>query len=46
MLYRVAECPLIKGCLGIEVIGRTVRTFRIVHYIVGVHCNSCGMFIK
>ena len=28
----------IHGLLSIEVSGRTVGTFRIVHYIVGVHC--------
>ena len=32
-LYGVAGCP---GCLSIEVNGRTVGTFGIVHYIVGV----------
>ena len=35
-LYGVARCPLFRGCLSIEVNGRTVRTFGIVHYIVGV----------
>ena len=30
-LYGVAGCPLFRGCLGIEVNGRTVGTFRIVH---------------
>ena len=28
----------IQGLLSIEVNGRTVGTFRIVHYIVSVHC--------
>ena len=35
-LYGVARCPLFRGCLSIEVNGRTVGTFRIVHYIVDV----------
>ena len=34
-LYGVARCPLFRGCLSIGVNGRTVRTFGIVHYIVG-----------
>ena len=38
LLYGVAGCPLFRGCLSIEVNERTVRTFRIVHYIVGVCC--------
>ena len=38
-LYGVAGCPLFRGCLSIEVNGRTVGTFRIVRYIVGV-CYS------
>ena len=37
-LYGVAGCPLFRGYLSIEVNGRTVGTFRIVHYIVGVCC--------
>ena len=41
-LYRVAECPLLRGCLSIEVNGKMVGTFRIVCCIVspllsGVH---------
>ena len=36
--YGVAGCPLLRGCLSIEVNGRTVRTFGIVRYIVGVRC--------
>ena len=32
-LYGVAGCPLFRGCLSIEVNGRTVRTFRFVRYI-------------
>ena len=43
-LYRVAWCPLCRGCLSIEVNGRTVGTFRIVRYIVGVRYS--GVFIK
>ena len=38
LLYGVARCPLFRGCLNIEVNGRTVGTFRIVRYIVGVRC--------
>ena len=38
LLYGVAGCPLLRGCLSIEVNGRTVRTFGIVRYIVGVRC--------
>ena len=37
-LCGVAGCPLFRGCLSIEVNGRTVVTFRIVCYIVGVRC--------
>ena len=37
-LYGVAGCPLLKGCLSIEVNGKTVGTFRIVRYIVVVRC--------
>ena len=32
-LYGVAECPLFRGVL---MYGETIRTFRIVRYIVGV----------
>ena len=32
LLKGVMECPLFKGCLNIEVNGRTVGTFRIVLY--------------
>ena len=32
----VAGCLLFRGCLSIEVNGRTVGTFRIVCYIAGV----------
>ena len=35
-LYGVARCPPFRGCLSIEVNGRTVGTFGIVCYIVGV----------
>ena len=31
-LYRVARCPLFRGCLSIEVNGRAVGTFRTVRY--------------
>ena len=37
-LYRVVGCPLFRGCLNIRLNGRTVGTFRMVCYIVGVHC--------
>ena len=30
-LYRVAGCPLFRGCLSVEVNGRTVGTFSIYH---------------
>ena len=40
----VVGCLLLKGCLSIEVNGRTVGTFRIVRYIVGVCCR--GVSIK
>ena len=39
-LYGVAGCPLFRGCLNIEVNGRTVGTFRIVHYIMGVRFSG------
>ena len=28
-LYRIARCPLFRGCLSIEVNGRTVRTLEL-----------------
>ena len=37
-LHEVARCPLFRGCLSIEVNGRIVGTFRIVHYTVDVLC--------
>ena len=37
-LYGVAGCPLFRGCLITKVNGRTVGTFRIGRYIVGVRC--------
>ena len=37
LLHRVAMCPLFRGCLSTEVNGRTVGTFEIVRYIMGVH---------
>ena len=36
LLYGIAGCPLFRGCLSIEVNGRTVGTFRLVRYIMGV----------
>ena len=36
-LYGVVGCLLFRGCLTIEVNGKTVGTFRIGRYIVGVH---------
>ena len=44
LLYGVAGCLLFRGCLSVEVNGRTVWTFGIVHYIVGVRC--WGVSIK
>ena len=38
LLYGVARCPLFRDCLSIEVNGRTVGTFRIVHYEVIQEC--------
>ena len=43
LLYRVAGCPLFRGSLSIEVSGRAVGTFRIVCYIVGVHCSGMSV---
>ena len=43
-LYGVAGCPLFRGCLSIEVNGRTIGTFRIVCYIM-CSCFS-GVSIK
>ena len=37
-LCGVAGCPLFRDCLCIEVNGRTVRTFGIDRYIIGVRC--------
>ena len=42
--YGVAGCPLFRGCLSTEVNGRTVGTFRIVRYIMGVRFS--GMSVK
>ena len=33
-LYKVVGCPLFRGCLSIEANGRTVKTFKIVRYII------------
>ena len=38
VIRTVAGCPLFRGCLSIEVNGRTVGTFRIVCYMMGVGC--------
>ena len=38
LLYGVAGSPLFSDCLSIEVNGRTVGTFRIVHYVVVKEC--------
>ena len=32
-----------RGCLSIEANGRTVKTFRIVRYIVGVRCSGVSV---
>ena len=42
-LYGVAGCPLFRGCLGIEVNGRAIGTFRIVHYSVGVRYSGVSV---
>ena len=42
-LYGVAGCPLLRGCLNIEVNGRAVGTFRIVCYIVGVRYSGVSV---
>ena len=42
-LYRVVGCPLIRGCLSIEMNGRTVGTFRIVCYIMGVRFSGVSV---
>ena len=36
-------CPLFRGCLSIEVNGRTVGTFKIVRYIMGVHFSGVSV---
>ena len=41
-LYGVAGCPLFRGLI-IEVSGRTVGTFRIARYIVGVHFSGVSV---
>ena len=43
-VIRSSGVLLFRGCLSIEVNGRTVGTFRIVRYIVGV-CFS-RVFVK
>ena len=42
-LYRVAGCPLFRGCLSIKVNGRTVGTFRIVRYMTDVHFSGVSV---
>ena len=42
-LYEVAGCPLFRGCLSIEVNGRTVGTVRIVRYIMGVRFSGVSV---
>ena len=46
LLYEVAGCPLFRSCLSIEVNGRTVGTFRIVRYIVGVRCWGVSINVE
>ena len=43
LLYKVAECLLFKGCLSIEVNGRTVETFRIVWVSAVEECPLSGV---
>ena len=40
LVYGVAECPLFRGCLSIEVNGKTIGTFRIVCYIMSVYLSG------
>ena len=42
-LYRVAGCPLFRGCFSIEVNRRTVGTFRIVCCIIGVRFSGVSV---
>ena len=42
LLYGVVGCPLFRGCLSIEVNGRTLATFRIVCYITVEGCPLSG----
>ena len=42
-LYGVAGCPLFRGCLSIEVNGRTVGTFRIARYIIDVRFSGVSV---
>ena len=42
-LYGVVGCPLFKGCLCIELNGRTVGTFRITRYIMGVRFSGVSV---
>ena len=43
LLYGVAGCVLFRGCLSIEVTGKTFGTFRIVRYIMGVHFSGVSV---
>ena len=43
LLFGVVGCPLFRGCLSIEVDGRTVGTFRIVRYIMGVRFSGVSV---
>ena len=43
LLYGVAGCPLLRGCLSIEVNGRTVGTFRNVRYIMDVRFSGVSV---
>ena len=36
-------CPLFRSCLSIEVNGRTVGTFRIARYIMGVRFSEVSV---
>ena len=40
---RYTELQGVRGCLSIEVNGRTVGTFRIACYIVGVCCSGVSV---
>ena len=42
-LYGVVGCLLFRGCLSIEVNGRTIGTFRIVCYIMCSCFSGCPL---